>query len=236
MSHIASPGGSDRCGGFGDERLPKVAARCGESAVFCPDRSVDHDVARRTMSGVSTLRAASIVCALTLVACDGCRRDDASAHPVANDGAAPTIVDGTGALEMAPDRRRTVWPPASARPRGTWEAAAARADASGPGCPWGPDMLALPPNEQGSCDQSTCAAAKGHCVWGGFGCVSVCALLTTDVRRPCSDSSECQGMCLAPSDIPPGEKRVGACSGTMMPRGCYNVVRAGFTLGAMCAD
>jgi hypothetical protein len=119
-------------------------------------------------------------------------------------------------------------------PHGAWDAAAIPSAAAAR-CRYGPTVLALPPID-GFCDEKACGAVKGTCVWGGFGCDNVCALLTTDVDKPCSDAAECQGPCKAADDVPKGTRTTGKCARTMVQRGCSNSVFKGVADGYMCAD
>jgi len=164
----------------------------------------------------------------------------------------PTVASaGVGSMSVSPGA-----PAREAPPRGEWDAASvghrdprytrwasATPSAKALTCTLGPDLLARPPTETyvvngfGShCEETACAAAHGTCAWGGFSCGDVCALLTTDVGRPCSDSADCQSACVTGEDVPSGRRVTGTCSPTMVGLGCHNVVEKGIAEGNMCAD
>lgn len=97
------------------------------------------------------------------------------------------------------------------------------------------EVLALPAVD-GRCEDAACAAAKGQCVWGGFGCTTVCALTTPDVGTSCSDPSQCQGACVVDAKVKKGTPTKGTCSATRINAGCANRLAKGVALGHMCID
>ncbi len=84
--------------------------------------------------------------------------------------------------------------------------------------------LVLPDNEQ------DCLAQGG--VWGPQGMLQrdMCDLPAADAGKACTDSSQCQGLCMA-SDSP----AVGACSPRVLNFGCFEVMADGEALG-LCID
>ena len=84
--------------------------------------------------------------------------------------------------------------------------------------------VVLPDNEQ------DCLAQGG--VWGPQGMLQtdMCDLPAADAGRPCTSSSQCQGLCLA-SDA----SSTGTCSPRVLNFGCFDVVEDGARLG-LCID
>ena len=97
------------------------------------------------------------------------------------------------------------------------------------------EVLALP-HVDGRCDSDACKAAKGKCVWGGFGCTMVCALTTADDGTSCSDPSQCQGACVVDANVKKGTPMKGTCSATRVDKGCANRLSKGIALGHICID
>ena len=62
-----------------------------------------------------------------------------------------------------------------------------------------------------------------------------CDLKTTDAGKVCSDSNECQGVCLAPSSAKPNSKSLGACSAHVVEFACYSYVKQG-VVSTICVD
>ncbi len=96
-------------------------------------------------------------------------------------------------------------------------------------------------------DQSSCEAQGGK--WGRIGPspVESCNLRTSDGGQVCSDSSECEGLCIAelsPQDYErvrmSGGKVVietkGKCAPWRITVGCNPVVTSGKVKGIMCID
>lgn len=173
------------------------------------------------------MRPRSIAFALLLII--GCKPQATATATAKSDAAQASDHDSSDSVQPSQGAVTTV------RPVGTWDAAVVKTPPGAVPCSFGPNILALPPAD-GRCDQAACKAAKGTCVWGGFGCVEVCALLTTDVGKICSDSSECQGSCLADEKVPKGTQTKGTCSPTMIGRGCSNPIVKGVASGHICAD
>jgi hypothetical protein len=61
--------------------------------------------------------------------------------------------------------------------------------------------------------EQACLAAGGN--WANIGLPGMpkrCDLKAGDANRSCTDSSQCEGMCLAPESVPPGASATGHCS------------------------
>jgi hypothetical protein len=84
--------------------------------------------------------------------------------------------------------------------------------------------VVLPDNEQ------DCLAQGG--AWGPQGMLQqdMCDLPATDAGKPCTDSSQCQGLCLA-SDA----SSTGTCSPRVLNFGCFDVIEDGVKMG-LCID
>lgn len=75
-----------------------------------------------------------------------------------------------------------------------------------------------------------CGARGGNWTTLGLsypGKPKVCDLKTTDSGRVCSDSSECQGSCLAPDSVSSGLKAVGTCSAYVSNFGNVKLLKHG---------
>jgi hypothetical protein len=84
--------------------------------------------------------------------------------------------------------------------------------------------VALPDNEQ------DCLAQGG--AWGPQGLLQqdMCDLPAADAGKPCTSSSQCQGLCLA-SD----SSSTGTCSPRTLNFGCFDVMVDGVKMG-LCID
>ncbi len=69
-------------------------------------------------------------------------------------------------------------------------------------------------------------------VWGpqGMAQTDMCDLPATDAGQPCTDSSQCQGLCLAANT--PG---TGVCSPRTINFGCHDIMQEGVQMG-ICID
>ncbi len=87
-----------------------------------------------------------------------------------------------------------------------------------------------PPAGQPVASAEECLALGG--TWGPQGMLQLdmCDLPTTDAGQPCTDSSQCEGMCLA-GETP----EVGACSPTTLNFGCFPIMAGGQQL-TICVD
>jgi len=87
-----------------------------------------------------------------------------------------------------------------------------------------PNPAHLPTNEQ------DCLKQGG--TWGpqGLAQQDMCDLPTTDAGLPCTDSSQCEGSCLAS-----GTPSIGTCSPNRLNFGCHNVMQDGMPIG-LCVD
>ncbi len=92
-------------------------------------------------------------------------------------------------------------------------------------------------------DQIACEALNGK--WGRIGIAPFeeCNLLTNDVGKACSDSNECEGMCIAELTSEEKEKvnqrtieKNGKCSDWVVVVGCHAIVQKGQVSGIMCLD
>lgn len=84
--------------------------------------------------------------------------------------------------------------------------------------------VGLPDNEQ------DCLAQGG--AWGPQGMLQreMCDLPAADAGKPCTSSSQCQGLCLA-SDA----SSTGTCSPRVLNFGCFDVIEDGSKMG-LCID
>jgi hypothetical protein len=79
----------------------------------------------------------------------------------------------------------------------------------------GPRLAATVPKPAIPQTATECGARGGNWTTLGIpypGKPKVCDLKTTDSGKVCSDSSECQGSCLAPDRVASGVKASGTCS------------------------
>lgn len=85
-------------------------------------------------------------------------------------------------------------------------------------------LVVAPNNEQ------DCLTQGGR--WGpqGMAQTDMCDLPATDAGMPCTDSSQCQGLCLA-GDTP----STGTCSPRTLNFGCHDVMEDGVQMG-LCID
>jgi hypothetical protein len=75
-----------------------------------------------------------------------------------------------------------------------------------------------------------CVARGGHWTTLGVpypGKPKVCDLKATDSGKACSDSSECQGSCVAPDSVATGLKATGTCSSYLSNFGNVKLVEHG---------
>ena len=84
--------------------------------------------------------------------------------------------------------------------------------------------VVLPDNEQ------DCLAQGG--AWGPQGMLQreICDLPAADAGKPCTSSSQCQGLCLA-NDA----SSTGTCSPRTLNFGCFDVIEDGSKMG-LCID
>jgi hypothetical protein len=85
--------------------------------------------------------------------------------------------------------------------------------------------LVIPPDNEQDC------LAQGG-AWGPQGLLQMemCDLPAVDAGKPCTSSSQCQGLCLA-SDA----SSTGTCSPRTLNFGCFDVVEDGAKMG-LCID
>ncbi len=96
---------------------------------------------------------------------------------------------------------------------------------------------AQPPraNESGQ-EAQACAARGGNyqpvCLMGR----PMCVLPHADAGRSCTDSSQCEGRCVAENGADPGKQVAGVCSRDNNPCGCFTLVQNGVSQPTLCAD
>ena len=84
--------------------------------------------------------------------------------------------------------------------------------------------------------ESACNAAGQFWTEQGLpGGSKTCAVKTTDARRICTDSLQCQGACLVEDSLPIGSKAIGSCSEWVGNFGCYKFIEGG-RVQQVCAD
>jgi hypothetical protein len=83
--------------------------------------------------------------------------------------------------------------------------------------------------------RSACVAQGGKVELVLIGAES-CVRPTTDGGRPCSDSAECQGACIAPFAAKPEDVVTGTCATEIGRVGCINIVAKGKASGEACFD
>jgi hypothetical protein len=84
--------------------------------------------------------------------------------------------------------------------------------------------------------QAECQAKGG--VWRSIGLPGSppsCDLKTTDAGKVCSDSGDCQGICVAPSNAVLNSKGVGTCSAHVVEFSCFKYVAQG-VVDTICVD
>jgi len=80
-------------------------------------------------------------------------------------------------------------------------------------------------------DEESCEKDGGH--WSiGVGDIGRCIYDTNDGGKVCTDSSQCQGMCLADSE----NAKEGKCTEHNLTLGCLNKVENGKVQGTICLD
>jgi hypothetical protein len=84
--------------------------------------------------------------------------------------------------------------------------------------------------------ESSCKAAGQFWTEQGLpGGSKSCAVKTTDARKICTDSLQCQGTCLVEDSLPDGVKAIGSCSEWVSNFGCYKFIEGGH-VRQICAD
>ena len=84
--------------------------------------------------------------------------------------------------------------------------------------------------------EDDCLSLNGSWQMGGSGTM-LCNIATPDGGKPCRDTSECKGICLAASGDEEGSRAVGACSSTFTPLGgCRSHVHRGYVMPSVCVD
>ena len=95
--------------------------------------------------------------------------------------------------------------------------------------------LAMPPDGSGRCDPKTCASVGGLCDYGGFCFGQTCIKKTHDGGRACTDGSQCESGCEAPTGAPRGPGR-GKCFPITLRLGCHSWVVNGTVGLGICGD
>lgn len=97
-----------------------------------------------------------------------------------------------------------------------------------------PPLIVTPPPTAGPVappgNEQDCLAQGG--AWGPQGRLQMemCDLPASDAGQPCTDSSQCQGLCLAS-----GTPTTGLCSPRTLNFGCFDVIEDGSKMG-LCID
>ena len=82
-----------------------------------------------------------------------------------------------------------------------------------------------------------CEDAGGSWEARGLLAKAQCFLETSDKGKQCSDSSECEGICVAPPNSKPGDSVTGTCAASTQRLGtCLAEVRQGKAGFALCVD
>ena len=85
--------------------------------------------------------------------------------------------------------------------------------------------------------RAACEAAGG--VWGRFGLLArdLCDLPSRDAGQPCTNSGQCQSVCVAPEGARPGDRVTGQCYARTVTLGtCLSYVADGVVQGVRCVD
>jgi hypothetical protein len=89
----------------------------------------------------------------------------------------------------------------------------------------------------GACTQALCASQGGRWDIHGLNDTPFCDLPTSDARKPCNDSSECESVCAVDERRPAPAGFTGRCySWSVLVGTCLNYVSEGRPLGTLCAD
>jgi len=86
-------------------------------------------------------------------------------------------------------------------------------------------------------NESECLAKGGH--WASIGLPGTparCDLKATDGGKACTDSSQCQGECMAPDGASEGRRADGICSEYILNFGCTRRIEGGRVGAEICAD
>ena len=109
-------------------------------------------------------------------------------------------------------------------------ASAERRDAPGP---WKDDFSGQNPFTEA--ELSDCRALGGRIIKTGFHNFS-CVYPALDAGKPCSDRSNCEGICDADWAVPAGTMAQGKCSKMVGAGGCNNPILSGVAVGPGCSD
>ena len=83
--------------------------------------------------------------------------------------------------------------------------------------------------------EEKCKAAGGD--WNTFNTIKVCDMPTKDAGRPCSDTKDCQSVCITSDKTPSDTKVTGKCFARTSTIGtCTNIVVEGRAIGLTCED
>ncbi len=89
----------------------------------------------------------------------------------------------------------------------------------------------VPPNTE-----KECLAQEGWWAPRGLpGGGPVCTLSTSDSRKICTDSDQCEGLCLVASDLPLGKPAIGSCADEVRVYGCFRFINKG-VVESWCAE
>jgi len=86
----------------------------------------------------------------------------------------------------------------------------------------------LTPEQRANCE------AQGGTVERILTAMEACVRPTSDGGKPCTDNSQCEGVCIAPSGAKKDSIVTGTCATDIGRMGCLNVVLKGKASGEAC--
>ena len=96
------------------------------------------------------------------------------------------------------------------------------------------EVIAQYPAALSETQRTDCIARGGYIDLVTFN-TEGCVIRTKDAGKSCSDSSECDGACLAPLALAEGTPAIGTCASEAgMFFGCTNIVTKGLASGEIC--
>jgi len=98
--------------------------------------------------------------------------------------------------------------------------------------------LSVGPNETPTAAQtSACTTRGGEFRRSGLAGFWLCVVPYADAGKPCSDTADCQGGCLAPpNQTPVRGEAPGVCAASNSQFGCYSRVENGVVGPGLCVD
>lgn len=114
----------------------------------------------------------------------------------------------------------------------------------GPLAPTAPDTGAAPTGAEGVERGAMPAGERAQCLSGGgtvqrmgMAAREMCVRPMKDAGKACTDSSQCEGRCIAPAETPaPAANVTGTCQRTTAQFGCFGEVEQGRVRGILCVD